>query len=96
VDGVVSSVEVVNSKSAQVQIIGKAPTASINKTDGLNLFLSKECLDIEIFTAKSSEINVTIPAESEEADPVEKPVPEQMKTVIRNGTLVTEIVEHKG
>lgn len=95
-DSVVSSLELVNCKSIQAQIIGTSPTAAISKTDGVNLFLSNKCLGIEIFTSKSSEINVTIPGKTEQDDPVEKPVPEQFKTVVRNGALFTEIVEHKG
>ncbi|KAI3632860.1 hypothetical protein MIR68_008935 [Amoeboaphelidium protococcarum] len=96
VENVVSSFDVVNCKSLQAQILGRAPTAVIDKTDGLNLFLSKECLDIEIFTAKSSELNVSIPPPKEGQDFIEKPLAEQMKTTIVNGGIKTEIVEHKG
>ena len=79
-----------------MQITGKAPTAVIDKTDGLVLYLSKECLDIEVMTAKSSELNITIPGKTESDDPVELAVPEQFKTVVQNGALVTGPVEHKG
>ena len=37
------------------------PTISIDKTDGCQMFLSKDSLGTEIITAKSSEMNVMIP-----------------------------------
>ncbi len=38
------------------------PTISIDKTDGCQMYLSKDSLDTEIITAKSSEMNVLIPS----------------------------------
>jgi adenylyl cyclase-associated protein len=98
VENVVSSLDIVNCKSAQVQVMGKAPTAVVDKTDGLNLFLSRECLDIEIFTAKSSELNVSMPGKTDQDDFVERALPEQLKTTIdgATGALMTVVVEHKG
>lgn len=96
VDNVVSSIDIVNCKSIQTQILGRVPTALIDKTDGLNLFLSKECLAIEIFTAKSSELNVSIPPPKDGDDFIERALPEQLKTFIKDGQAVTEVVYHKG
>ncbi|KAJ3417612.1 hypothetical protein HDV05_000069 [Chytridiales sp. JEL 0842] len=97
-NSVVSTVDVVNSKSSQVQILGVAPTVVVDKTDGLQLFVSKASVEanIEIFTAKSSELNVLIEGEGEDGGFAERPVPEQFKTSIKGGKLVTTIVEHKG
>ncbi|KAI8907816.1 adenylate cyclase associated N terminal-domain-containing protein [Gorgonomyces haynaldii] len=93
VDTVVSSVETVNCKSVQIQITGTAPTCSVDKTDGLQLYLSKSALDIEIYSAKSSELNVLVPDDKGEYN--EMPVSEQFKTVVKGSKLVTEAVEHK-
>ena len=41
--------------------MGVCPTVSIDKTDGCGVFLSKHCLDCQIVTAKSSEMNISIP-----------------------------------
>ena len=89
--------EIVNSKSIQAQILGKAPTAVIDKTDGLNLFLSKECMGIEVFAAKSSELNVSVP-KGGDGEFTEHALPEQLKTTIHDGgaALKTVVVEHKG
>jgi adenylyl cyclase-associated protein len=97
-DSVVSTVDVVNTKSSQIQILGVAPTVLVDKTDGLQLFVSKASIEgnIEVFSAKSSELNVLIEGEGEDGGFAERAVPEQMKIVIKNGKLLTSIVEHKG
>ena len=43
------------------QVMGKCPTVSIDKTDGCQMYLSKDSLDAEIVTAKSSEMNILVP-----------------------------------
>ena len=88
-----ASVEVVNSKSLQLQVTGKSPTVNVDKTDGFHLFLSKDGLDTELLSSKSSEINVSWP---QGEDWEEKPVPEQFITKIKDGKMITEIVQHKG
>lgn len=44
-----------------VQVIGKVPTISINKTDGCHVYLSQDSLNCEIISAKSSEMNILVP-----------------------------------
>jgi len=44
-----------------MQVLGKIPTISIDKTDGCQMFLSTESLNVELITSKSSEMNVMIP-----------------------------------
>lgn len=43
------------------QTLGSLPTISIQKTDGCQVYLSKESLDAEIVTSKSSEMNLLVP-----------------------------------
>ena len=43
------------------QVNGKCPTVSIDKTDGCQVYLSKDSLTCEIVTAKSSEMNICVP-----------------------------------
>ena len=40
---------------------GKVQTVSIDKTDGCQVYLSKDSLEAEIVTAKSSEMNICVP-----------------------------------
>uniref|UniRef100_A0A4X2K1U2 Adenylyl cyclase-associated protein n=1 Tax=Vombatus ursinus TaxID=29139 RepID=A0A4X2K1U2_VOMUR len=92
-DNVVGIVEVINSKDIQIQVMGKVPTISINKTEGCHIYLSEEALDCEIVSAKSSEMNILIP---QDGDYKEFPVPEQFKTAWDGSKLVTEPAEIVG
>jgi adenylyl cyclase-associated protein len=94
-ENAVSGLEIVNSNSLEIQIIGKVPSVAIDKSSGVQLFLSKDCLDAEIVTSKSDSMNILIPTK-EGADPIEIPVPEQYKSIIKDGKLITECVQHSG
>ncbi|KAI8320381.1 hypothetical protein GQ54DRAFT_220475 [Martensiomyces pterosporus] len=97
-DALMSSCEIVNSKSVQVQAIDAVPTILIDRTDGAHVFLSEKARDgTQITTAKVSEVNVSYPFETsspEDDDFVEQPIPEQFQTVVKNGKLVTTVLEH--
>ncbi|XP_044760575.1 adenylyl cyclase-associated protein-like [Coccinella septempunctata] len=91
----VSSVEFINCQSVQMQVLGKVPTISIDKTDGCQIYLSQESFDVEIVSSKSSEMNVLVPKGN--GDYTEYAVPEQYKTtVVPSKGLSTMIVEKKG
>eukprot|EP00002_Diphylleia_rotans_P009457 TRINITY_DN1970_c0_g1_i1.p2 TRINITY_DN1970_c0_g1~~TRINITY_DN1970_c0_g1_i1.p2 ORF type:complete len:466 (-),score=118.57 TRINITY_DN1970_c0_g1_i1:2393-3790(-) len=91
-EAVVANCEVVNCTSVEVQVTGKVPSIAIDKCSGIQLYLSADSLDVEIVTAKSDQMNITIPKGEDHHD--ELPVPEQYKTTIVNGKLVTTIMEH--
>uniref|UniRef100_A0A8C6TK19 Adenylyl cyclase-associated protein n=1 Tax=Neogobius melanostomus TaxID=47308 RepID=A0A8C6TK19_9GOBI len=93
-DDVVGIVEIINSRDIKVQVMGKVPTISINKTDGCHVYLSKDSLSCEIVSAKSSEMNILVP--KDDGDFVETPVPEQFKTVWNGEKLVTTATEIAG
>lgn len=97
VENVISSIAITSSPSFTLQITGSAPTIQLDSTDSGHIFLSKDCLGVEITTAKCSSINVNLPVEGEE-DGVfsEAPIPEMFKTTVQNGKLVTTAVEHAG
>lgn len=54
------------------------------------MYLNAESVEAEIVTAKSSEMNVLIP---KGGDLVEMAIPEQFKTLIQGGKLVTSATE---
>jgi len=95
-ENAISVCEVVNSQSVEVQVTGSVPSLAIDKTDGCQLFISKNCLGVELVTSKCSEMNLMLPADRDGDDPIEKPIPEQFKTTIKNKNLVTEAVQHTG
>ncbi|XP_017294557.1 adenylyl cyclase-associated protein 1 [Kryptolebias marmoratus] len=93
-DDVVGIVDVINCKDVKVQVLGKIPTISINKTDGCHVYLSKDSLSCEIISAKSSEMNILVP--NKDGEFTELPVPEQFKTVWDGHKLVTTATEIAG
>ncbi|OAV95574.1 hypothetical protein PTTG_08485 [Puccinia triticina 1-1 BBBD Race 1] len=95
-DSVVSSLCITSSPSFTVQVLGKCPTIMIDATDGGQVYLSKDSLDVEILTAKTSALNVSLPSGEEEGVFVEKSLPEQLKTFIKDGKLITTVFEHTG
>ncbi|XP_041811259.1 adenylyl cyclase-associated protein 2 [Chelmon rostratus] len=93
-ENAVGIVEIINSKSIQLQVLGTVPTISINKTEGCQVYLSKDSLNCDIVSAKSSEMNILVPQGDD--DYREFPVPEQFKTVWDGSKLVTEPTEIAG
>ncbi|SCV69098.1 BQ2448_2118 [Microbotryum intermedium] len=93
----VSALSISSSPGFTVQVLGKVPTILVDGTDGGMIYLSKESLSAEIITAKTSALNISLPVEGED-DGVfeERAVPEQLKTVVVDGKLVTTVVEHSG
>lgn len=97
VDSVVASIDIVNSRSFGLQIFQVTPTIAIDKSDGGQIYLSRESLGVEILTAKCSALNVLVPpteGAADDADFTEVPVPDQFKSTIVEGKVITVPVEH--
>lgn len=72
-----------------LQVMGKVPTISINKTDGCHVYLSKDSVSCEVISAKSSEMNILVPDKDGEFVSNLQPVPVQhsiLKTGVRRIT----------
>jgi adenylyl cyclase-associated protein len=98
VETLISSVDVIKSPNFAIQITGAVPTIMLDQVDGASVYLGKESLNTEVFTSKCSSVNLVVPPEGgdEEEDSRECPLPEQIRTVVKGGKLVSEIVEHAG
>ena len=96
IDNLVSAVDVIKSPRFEMQVLGTLPTIMLDQVDGAAIYLSQDSLATEIFTSKCTGVNVNLPGENEEDDYLEKPLPEQLKSQVKDGVLVTEIVEHAG
>ena len=97
----IAAAEVVNCSAVQVQVTGRASTLSVDKSDGVQLFVPEALArdaNFQVVTAKSSEVNVTVvPADpSGGADAVEHAVPEQFISTFVAGKLVTLPASHGG
>ncbi|EPS25429.1 hypothetical protein PDE_00362 [Penicillium oxalicum 114-2] len=97
VDSLVSSLDVIKSPKFALQIDGTVPTVLLDQVDGATVYLGQQSLATEIFTSKCSAVNIMLPPkEGTDDDTKECPIPEQIKSYIKNGVLVNEIVEHAG
>nr|CDS28683.2 adenylyl cyclase associated protein 1 [Hymenolepis microstoma] len=86
---VISTVDVINCQDVKVQVTGVMPTINIDKTDGCQVFLNEESKDVDIITAKSSEMNILVPVG--DGDYTEYNVPEQFKTKLVLDHLETKV-----
>lgn len=93
-DSVVSCIEFVNCQNVQMQVLGKCPTISIDKTDGCQMYLSQDSLDVALISSKSSEMNVMVPQGN--GDYSEYPIPEQFRTTVSPKGLSTVAVDSLG
>ncbi|KAE8148929.1 adenylate cyclase associated N terminal-domain-containing protein [Aspergillus avenaceus] len=97
VDSLVSSLDVIKSPKFALQIDGVVPTLLLDQVDGATVYLGSQSLGTEVFSSKSTAINVMLPPKpGTDDDTKECPVPEQIKTYVKDGVLVNEIVEHAG
>jgi len=90
----VAQVELVNCNACEIQITGRVPSVAIDKCSGVQVYLSKNGLETEIVSSKSDSMNVLIPDPAGGVDPIEIAIPEQFKTTVAKGKLVTHAVEH--
>jgi adenylyl cyclase-associated protein len=94
VDSLVSSIDVINCPNFALQVMGTLPTLLLDKVDGAQIYLSKDSLNTEVFTSKSSSVNINLPTADD--DFREEAIPEQFRSYVKDGKLVHEIVEHAG
>ncbi|MCJ1403769.1 hypothetical protein MMC11_006992 [Xylographa trunciseda] len=96
IDSLVSSVDVIKTPRFEMQVLGTLPTIMLDQVDGASIYLSRESIGTEVFTSKCTAVNINVPGRTEEDDYKECPLPEQIKSVIRNGAVISEIVEYAG
>ncbi|RHZ66681.1 hypothetical protein CDV55_104117 [Aspergillus turcosus] len=97
VDSLVSSLDVIKSPKFALQIDGIVPTLLLDQVDGATIYLGQQSLATEVFSSKCTAVNVMLPPkEGTDEDTKECPVPEQIKSYVKDGVLVSEIVEHAG
>lgn len=96
VDSLVSSVDVIKSPGFALQVLGTVPTIMLDQVDGGTIYLNSHSLDTEVFTSKCSSVNVNMPPKDENDDYRECPLPEQIRSYIKDGRMISDIVEHAG
>lgn len=85
---VVSGLEFINCAKMQVQSTGLVPSVSIDKTDGIQIYVTREALkDIMFSTSKSADMNVVAPGANPDDDYIEMPIPHQYVHRVVNGKI---------
>jgi len=93
-DTAVASLEIVNCKGAKAQINGSVPSIVVDNTAGATIFIGKDGKGAEVYTSKSTEVNLNVT--KDDGDFHETPIPSQFVTKYINGKWVTVAVEHVG
>lgn len=96
IDNLVSSVDVIKCPGFALQVLGSLPTVLLDQVDGAQIYLSKDSLGTDVFTSKCSGVNVNLPPVASQDDYKEVALPEQIRSYIKDGVVVSEIVEHAG
>lgn len=94
IDSLISGIDIIKSFKFGLQVVGTVYMISVDKSDEGNIYLSKESAEVaQIFTSSTTTLNVNVP---ENDDYTELAIPEQLKHTVKNGKLISEVVEHAG
>lgn len=89
-EDLISTCEFINCQSVKAQANGTVPTLSIDKTDGVQVYVNDKSKTAQIVTAKSSEMNICV--QSPDGDLKETPIPEQFVTEWDGNTFKTKVM----
>lgn len=95
VESLISGVDVIKSVKFGVQVTGVVPLITVDQSDEGAIYLSQESIDAgaQVVTSNTVALNINVP---KDGDFAELAAPEQFKHSIKNGKLVSEVVEHVG
>lgn len=95
VESLISGIDVIKSHKFGIQVTGVVPLITVDKSDEGSIYLSQETIDADshVMTSNSTALNINV---LKDEDYVELPIPEQLLHSIKDGKLVSTIVEHKG
>jgi len=94
-DTAIAALELVNCKSVKAQCNENVPSIQIDNTQGATLFIPKTSLAAEIYSSKSTEININVPDDNE-GDMIETPIPSQFISKLVGDEWKTDAVAHVG
>lgn len=95
VDSLISGIDFIKSFKFGLQVTGTVAMISVDKSDEGSIYLSQQSIDadVQIYTSCATSLNVNV---LKNDDFEELAIPEQFKHSIRNGMLISEVVEHAG
>lgn len=88
VSSLISSIELCDCTKIKIQVLGVVPSITIDKSNGVDIYLSKQSKhQTEFATSKSGELNVNFPSnkhDNQQEEWMEAPIPEQFFHKITN------------
>lgn len=95
VESLISGIDVIKSHKFGIQVTGVVPLITVDKSDEGSIYLSQNSVDADsrVVTSNTTALNINVPQDD---DYTELSVPEQLLHSIKNGKLVSEVVEHAG
>ena len=95
VDSLISGIDFIKSFKFGLQVVGTVAMISVDKSDEGSIYLSQQSIDadVQIYTSCATSLNVNV---LKNDDFEELAIPEQFKHSVRNGKLISEVVEHAG
>ena len=91
-----ASIEVIKVQNLSLDISGTVSSILLDQIDVGNIIIGKSSENFEIYTSKTSGINVSYGIESadDETSSKEFLIPEQIKSFYKDGKLIAEVVEY--
>ena len=95
-DSLVASMEAIKVNNLSLEITGTVSSILLDQVDIGNVFVSKRSENIEIYTSKTTGVNINYEDSSTESGSSSKEflIPEQIKSYFRDGKLKAEAVEY--
>lgn len=95
VDSLIAGVDVIKSFKFGVQVTGVVPLVTVDKCEEGAIYLSNESVaaEAQVVSSNSTALNINV---LDGEDYAELAVPEQLSHTVRNGKLVSEVIEHAG
>lgn len=95
VESLISGIDVIKSHKFGIQVTGVVPLITVDKSEEGSIYLSQNSIDADalVVTSNSTALNINVP---QDGDYAELSVPEQLQHSVKNGKLVTSVVEHAG
>eukprot|EP01099_Mayorella_cantabrigiensis_P003200 TRINITY_DN2488_c0_g2_i1.p1 TRINITY_DN2488_c0_g2~~TRINITY_DN2488_c0_g2_i1.p1 ORF type:complete len:160 (-),score=46.12 TRINITY_DN2488_c0_g2_i1:139-618(-) len=92
VHGVVGTLVIINSKNIEIRVSETVPSFQIEQSNAVRLCLSEQCAsETEILSNLATDVNVLI-VDDTVVEQKEHSLPEQLKSVYRNGKFLTTAV----
>lgn len=93
IDSLISGIDIIKSRKFGLQVLGTVADISVDQSEEVTVYLSQKSIDAntQVYSSSTTTLNINVPTDD---DYVELPAPEQFRHFVKDGKLVSEVVEH--